>query len=131
MPAVEGDRPPSGPLWVHEIKHDGYRLMVRRDDLRVRCFTRPRCPSVSQSRRHTLWMLVWMQSVITAASVRRGRRGIVVGLFSDVSAVIAIAIAVDVIDLDVHVVIFTWAGVPDITRSPEQSPSGRCEKHSM
>ena len=21
--------PPSGPLWVHEIKHDGYRLMVR------------------------------------------------------------------------------------------------------
>jgi hypothetical protein len=33
-------RPPSGPLWVHEIKHDGYRLMVRRDDLRVRCFTR-------------------------------------------------------------------------------------------
>ena len=24
-------RPPSGPLWVHEIKHDGYRLMVRRD----------------------------------------------------------------------------------------------------
>ena len=24
-------RPPFGPLWVHEIKHDGYRLMVRRD----------------------------------------------------------------------------------------------------
>jgi hypothetical protein len=33
-------RPPSGPLWVHEIKHDGYRLMVRRDGLRVRCFAR-------------------------------------------------------------------------------------------
>ena len=33
-------RPPSGPLWVHEIKHDGYRLMVRRDGPRVRCFTR-------------------------------------------------------------------------------------------
>jgi len=33
--------PPSGPLWVHEIKHDGYRLMVaRRDGLRIRCFTR-------------------------------------------------------------------------------------------
>ena len=32
-------RPPSGSLWVHEIKHDGYRLMVRRDGLRV-CFTR-------------------------------------------------------------------------------------------
>jgi bifunctional non-homologous end joining protein LigD len=34
------DRPPSGPLWVHEIKHDGYRLMVRRDGSRIRCFTR-------------------------------------------------------------------------------------------
>jgi ATP-dependent DNA ligase len=25
------ERPPSGPGWIHEIKHDGYRLMVRRD----------------------------------------------------------------------------------------------------
>ncbi len=33
-------RPPSGPLWVHEIKRDGYRLMVRRVGARVRCFTR-------------------------------------------------------------------------------------------
>jgi hypothetical protein len=33
-------RPPSGPLWVHEIKHDGYRLMVRWDGSRVRRFTR-------------------------------------------------------------------------------------------
>jgi bifunctional non-homologous end joining protein LigD len=33
-------RPPSRPLWVPEIKHDGYRLMVRRDGARVRCFTR-------------------------------------------------------------------------------------------
>jgi bifunctional non-homologous end joining protein LigD len=33
-------RPPSGPLWVHEIKHDGFRLMVRREGLRVRLFTR-------------------------------------------------------------------------------------------
>jgi bifunctional non-homologous end joining protein LigD len=33
-------RPPSGPSWVHEIKHDGYRLMVCRDRDRVRCFTK-------------------------------------------------------------------------------------------
>ena len=33
-------RPPSGPLWVHEIKFDGYRLMVRRDGPRVQCSTR-------------------------------------------------------------------------------------------
>ena len=25
------DRPPSGPGWIHEIKHDGFRMMVRRD----------------------------------------------------------------------------------------------------
>jgi len=35
--------PPSGPLWVHEIKQDGYRLMLRRDGARVRCFTRNGC----------------------------------------------------------------------------------------
>ncbi len=35
VPTVEG-----GPLWVHEMKHDGYRLMVGRDGARVRCFTR-------------------------------------------------------------------------------------------
>src|SRR3569833_2326687 len=28
--------PPAGGLWVHEIKHDGYRLMVRRSRDRVR-----------------------------------------------------------------------------------------------
>ena len=33
-------RPPTGPDWVHEIKYDGYRLMVRRDRERVRCFTK-------------------------------------------------------------------------------------------
>jgi bifunctional non-homologous end joining protein LigD len=33
-------KPPSGPGWVHEIKHDGYRLIVRRDDKAVRLFTR-------------------------------------------------------------------------------------------
>jgi hypothetical protein len=33
-------RPPSGPHWVHEIKHDGYRLIVQRDGKCVRLFTR-------------------------------------------------------------------------------------------
>ncbi len=31
---------PAGPDWVHEIKHDGYRLQVRRDGDAVRLFTR-------------------------------------------------------------------------------------------
>jgi bifunctional non-homologous end joining protein LigD len=33
-------RVPAGPDWVHEIKHDGYRLIVQRDGDRVRLFTR-------------------------------------------------------------------------------------------
>ncbi|MET3995816.1 bifunctional non-homologous end joining protein LigD [Bradyrhizobium sp. S3.9.2] len=31
---------PVGPDWVFEIKHDGYRLMVRKHDDRVRIYTR-------------------------------------------------------------------------------------------
>jgi ATP-dependent DNA ligase len=34
------DKPPSGPNWIHEIKHDGYRLMARRDPVGIRLLTR-------------------------------------------------------------------------------------------
>jgi ATP-dependent DNA ligase len=34
------DRPPAGPGWVHGVKHDGYRLIVRREGTLVRLFTR-------------------------------------------------------------------------------------------
>jgi ATP-dependent DNA ligase len=34
------DKPRTGPEWVHEIKFDGYRLLVRREGDRVRLFTR-------------------------------------------------------------------------------------------
>jgi bifunctional non-homologous end joining protein LigD len=33
-------KPPAGAGWVHEIKHDGYRLQVRREGDVVRLFTR-------------------------------------------------------------------------------------------
>jgi bifunctional non-homologous end joining protein LigD len=33
-------KPPVGPQWFHEIKHDGYRLIVCRRAGRVRVFTR-------------------------------------------------------------------------------------------
>ena len=35
-----GTKVPAGPDWIHEIKHDGYRLIVQRDGKRVRLFTR-------------------------------------------------------------------------------------------
>jgi ATP-dependent DNA ligase len=30
------EHPPAGAEWVHEIKHDGYRLMARRDPVASR-----------------------------------------------------------------------------------------------
>jgi bifunctional non-homologous end joining protein LigD len=32
--------PPSGPGWLHEIKHDGFRILARRDGAGVRLITR-------------------------------------------------------------------------------------------
>jgi hypothetical protein len=46
-------KPPSGPAWVHEVKHDGYRLIVRHEGPTVRLFTRrgynwtDRCPAIA------------------------------------------------------------------------------------
>jgi bifunctional non-homologous end joining protein LigD len=34
------DKPPSGSNWIHEIKHDGYRLMARRDPVGIRLLTK-------------------------------------------------------------------------------------------
>ena len=38
------DRPPSGPEWVHEIKHDGYRLMANHLSIRPWTDINPKCP---------------------------------------------------------------------------------------
>jgi ATP-dependent DNA ligase len=37
---VKCDAPPTGTDWVHEIKHDGYRMLVRRDGDSVRLYSR-------------------------------------------------------------------------------------------
>jgi hypothetical protein len=37
---TRGTKVPSDPDWLHEIKYDGYRLCVERDDDRVRPITR-------------------------------------------------------------------------------------------
>ena len=34
------DKPPAGGNWIHEIKHDGFRIMARRDAAGVRLLTR-------------------------------------------------------------------------------------------
>src|SRR5437870_7418712 len=33
--------PPSGGLWIHEIKHDGFRIIARKNGARVRLYSRP------------------------------------------------------------------------------------------
>src|SRR5262245_65416715 len=33
--------PPSGEAWLHEIKHDGFRVIARKDGNRVRLYSRP------------------------------------------------------------------------------------------
>jgi bifunctional non-homologous end joining protein LigD len=46
---------PDRPEWIHEIKHDGYRLIVQRDGKRVRLFTKnghdctDRCPFIVEA----------------------------------------------------------------------------------
>jgi ATP-dependent DNA ligase len=37
---TRGTKVPASPDWVHESKHDGYRLIVQRDGKRVRLFTK-------------------------------------------------------------------------------------------
>jgi bifunctional non-homologous end joining protein LigD len=38
---TRAERPPSGELWLHEIKHDGFRVIARKDGAKVRLYRRP------------------------------------------------------------------------------------------
>src|SRR5882757_9165209 len=38
---TKAPQPPSGDTWVHEIKHDGFRVIARKDGERVRLYSRP------------------------------------------------------------------------------------------
>ena len=52
------NKPPSGGNWIHEIKHDGYRIMARRDPVIIRLITRrgndwtQRYPLVAEALNH-------------------------------------------------------------------------------
>jgi bifunctional non-homologous end joining protein LigD len=37
---TKAKEPPSGRLWWHEVKHDGFRILARKEGSRVRLFTR-------------------------------------------------------------------------------------------
>src|SRR5712671_6528991 len=38
---TKAPHPPTGALWLHEIKHDGFRVIARKDGDRVRLYSRP------------------------------------------------------------------------------------------
>jgi ATP-dependent DNA ligase len=38
---TKAPQPPSGELWLHEIKHDGFRVIARKNGNRVRLYSRP------------------------------------------------------------------------------------------
>ena len=41
MPPTKTDKLPSGGQWLHEIKHDGFRIIARKDGERVRLYSPP------------------------------------------------------------------------------------------
>src|SRR5580704_5679042 len=49
---------PAGPQWAHEIKHDGYRMLCRRDRNRMRVFSR--------------WGKEWTERVPTIVAAMHG-----------------------------------------------------------
>src|SRR5262245_5310414 len=38
---TRADTLPSGGLWIHEIKHDGFRIIARKNGAQVRLYSRP------------------------------------------------------------------------------------------
>jgi len=50
--------PPAGPVWLHEIKHDGVRIIARKDGRRVQLYSRPgndltlRFPLIAEAMAH-------------------------------------------------------------------------------
>jgi bifunctional non-homologous end joining protein LigD len=38
---TKAPQPPTGDVWLHEIKHDGFRVIARKDGNRARLYSRP------------------------------------------------------------------------------------------
>ena len=61
VPLTKVPQPPTGDAWLHEIKHDGFRVIARKDGHQVRLYSRPgnsltdRFPLIVEA-------LVWLSS---------------------------------------------------------------------
>jgi bifunctional non-homologous end joining protein LigD len=71
-------RTPAGALWLHEIKHDGFRIIARKRDGRVRLYSRPgndltnRFPLIVEA----MARLRWCSCVIDGEAVACGDDGL-------------------------------------------------------
>jgi ATP-dependent DNA ligase len=55
------DKLPSGSQWLHEIKHDGFRVIARKDGAQVRLYSRPKsCGSA--------WAVATVRTTLTATN---------------------------------------------------------------
>ena len=57
---TKAQEPPSGEAWLHEIKHDGFRVIARKDGNRVRLYSRPgndltQCEAVRREEEEDWW----------------------------------------------------------------------------
>src|ERR1700716_175503 len=82
-------QPPSGEEWLHEIKHDGFRVIARKEGKRVKLYSRPgndlthRFPLIveAHARLHSRSCIIDGEAVACAASLervsvsRKGRAG--------------------------------------------------------
>ena len=51
LPSHSSPKCPSGSDWVHEVKHDGYRVIARKEDKRVKLYSRRATTSRTVSRK--------------------------------------------------------------------------------
>jgi bifunctional non-homologous end joining protein LigD len=75
---TKATEPPAGVAWLHEIKHDGFRIIARKDGSRVRLYSRPgndftgRFPLIVEA-------LVWLRArscIIDGEAVACGDDGV-------------------------------------------------------
>ena len=88
---TKAPRPPSGALWLHEIKHDGFRVIARKDGARVKLYSRPgndltdRFPLIVEA----LARLRSRSCIIDGEAVACDERGIAASIASDIAGMTA------------------------------------------
>jgi hypothetical protein len=68
------DKPPAGAGWLHEIKHDGFRMLVRRNAGGVRLLTETTGPAASHWSRALLSRFEALRGTSTSRNARGARK---------------------------------------------------------